>query len=64
MPSYLLVGDDPARVTLANHAEDSFAVKTRGVRTGPRLEVVGEAASGGVVDLAKWAEDVGATVCL
>jgi hypothetical protein len=61
-PPDLLIGDDAMWVTLTNHAEDGFAVKIGGARAGTCLEVVGEAAGGGVVDLAEGAGEVGAAV--
>ena len=64
VPFNLLVGDDAVPVTLANHAEDSFTVKHRGMRAGTRLEMMDEAAGGSIVGLAEGARGVGAAVCL
>lgn len=62
VPFNLLASDDAVRVTLAHHAEDRVAVQFRGARAGTHLEVVDEAAGGGVLDLAEGAGDVGAAV--
>jgi hypothetical protein len=64
VPFNLFVGDGAMRITLSNHAKDGFAVKLRGVRAGTCFDVVGEAAGGGVVDLAERAGDIGAAVDL
>jgi len=64
VPFNLLVGDDAVPVTLANHTEDGFTVKHRGMRAGTRLEVVDETAGRCVFDLAEGARNVGAAVCL
>jgi hypothetical protein len=64
VPFNLLVGDNAVQVTLANHADDGFAVKPCGAGAGTCLEVVGEAAGRGIINLAKRAGNVGAAVDL
>lgn len=55
VPFDLFIGNDSMWVALENHTENGFAVEVGCARAGARLDVMGEAAGGGVVAFAEGA---------